>query len=210
MKRSRHDALSGRFGALERERLVRTARDWLRLESSREPFEVVAIEEKRALSFGGVTVNVKLDRVDRLADGSHVVLDYKTGDCKTRSWLGPRPEEPQLPMYVLGVEDVAAVAFAQVKTGEMCLRGLQREPGLLPSKVYVVDKDRYAKPYRDWGRLLGSLRAELDAVGAGFAAGDARVDPKRRETCNTCDQQMACRVSEKAPFGAVGGSEADE
>ena len=51
-------------------------------------------------------------------------------------------------MYVLGVEDVAAVAFAQVKTGEMCLRGLQREPGLLPSKVYVVDNLNMTMTYK--------------------------------------------------------------
>jgi probable DNA repair protein len=210
MQRYRHEALSGRFGTLERERLVRTAKEWLRIELQRDDFEVVSLEEKRPLAFGGVTVNVKLDRVDRLPGGAHVVLDYKTGDCKTKSWLGARPEEPQMPMYALGVDDVAAVAFAQVKAGEMGFRGLQREEGVLPTKVYVVDKDRFAKTYRDWPGLLASLRSELDALGAAYAAGDARVDPKRRDTCALCDQQMACRIAEKAPLGAVGGSEADE
>ena len=211
VKRYRHDALSGRFGELERARLVRAARDWLKIEERRDAFEVVAIEEKRALAFGGVTVNVKLDRVDRLEDGSHVVLDYKTGECNTKSWLGARPEEPQMPMYALGVENVAAVAFAQVKAGKMGFRGLQRTVGILPTNVKTVDKDYHAKPYVTWNGLMAALQRELEAIGVAFAAGDARVDPKRgSQTCAMCDQQMSCRIAEKAPFGAAGGGESDE
>src|SRR5206468_727538 len=66
VKRYRHDALSGRFGALEHARLINTTREWLELERQRDDFEVVEIEQKHALEFGGVAVNVKLDRVDRL------------------------------------------------------------------------------------------------------------------------------------------------
>ncbi len=116
-----------------------------------------------------------------------------------------------MPMYALGVEDVAAVAFAQVKTGKMGFRGLQRTAGVLPTNVKTVDKDYHARSYLTWKGLMAALAAELESIGAGFAAGDARVDPKRgRDTCATCDQQMACRIAEKAPFGAVGGGESDE
>ena len=209
VKRYRHDALCGRFEALERERLIRTARDWLVIERTRDDFEVVEIEQKHALEFGGVAVNVKLDRVDRLATGEHVVLDYKTGNCTASAWLGARPEEPQLPMYALGTPRVAAIAFAQVKAGLMAFKGFAREDKLLP-KVSAVGKGA-ARNYRDWPGLLAALRAELDAIGRGFSAGDARVDPKKGgATCGVCDQQMACRIAERAEFGAVGGGEIDE
>jgi ATP-dependent helicase/nuclease subunit B len=208
VKRYRHDALSGRFAELEHERLVKTTREWLDIERARGDFEVVEIEEKHSLEFGGVSVNVKLDRVDRVPAGQHVVIDYKSGKCTASSWLGSRPQEPQMPMYALGITDVVAIAFAQVKTGEMAFKGLARDEGLLP-RVDVVGKGK-AKQQLPWPDLMKALRGELDAIGRAFAAGDARVDPKRRDTCNNCGQQMACRIAERAPFGAVGGGDADE
>ncbi|HUQ29601.1 MAG TPA: PD-(D/E)XK nuclease family protein [Usitatibacter sp.] len=207
VRRYRHEALSGRFAELEHGRLVRTARDWLDIERLRDDFEVVEIEQKHSLEFGGVCVNVKLDRVDRLPTAEHVVIDYKSGNCSASSWLGSRPEEPQLPMYAMGTSRVAAIAFAQVKAGQMAFKGYARDDGLLP-RVGAVGKGQ-AKRYSGWPALMEALRGELDSIGRAFAAGDARVDPKRAATCNTCDQQMACRIAERAPFGTVGG-EADE
>jgi probable DNA repair protein len=211
-QRPRTDALEGRFGELEHARLIRIAREWLALERRRDAFEVAAIEEKQELTFGGVTVQVRLDRVDRLARGTHVVLDYKTGACAVRDWLGPRPEAPQLPMYALGARAADAIAFARVRTGGMAFIGLAREAGILPD-VEAVEKDRNAKKMNiaTWNGLLAGLRRELDAVGAGYLAGDARVDPKRgKQTCAHCDHRVACRVAEKASFGAVGGDDADD
>ena len=212
-KRGRAEALAGRFAALERARLVRIAREWLALEARRGDFEVIEVEEKHPVTFGGVTVRVKLDRLDRLAGGELAVLDYKTGKCATAAWMGVRPDEPQLPMYALGgAEPVAAVAFAQVQAGEMGFRGIGRVADLIPGvKLITKDQSRAAKQYRDWDALVQVWRRELEAIGRSFAAGDARVDPKKGEaTCKTCDQQMFCRIAERAPFGAVGGGEADE
>jgi ATP-dependent helicase/nuclease subunit B len=212
VNRQRPDAVSGRFGALERERLVRMGREWLRTELLREDFQVVSLEKKEALTFGGITVSVKLDRMDRLANGSHAVIDYKTGQCAVSSWLGARPEEPQLPMYALSAKDVAAVAFAQVKTGAMKFHGVSREPDLLPNvKVINDNRSRNARLYRDWAQLLEGWRGELESIGAAFVAGDARVDPKNgKATCELCDQKMACRIAEKADFGAIGEGDPDE
>ncbi len=151
-------------------------------------------------------------RKDRLPRGTHVVLDYKTGACAVRDWLGPRPEEPQLPMYALGARAVDAIAFAQVRAGDMEFKGLARDGGILPG-VEPVEKDRNAKKVgiHTWNALLASLRRELDAIGIGYMAGDARVDPKRgKQTCANCDHRIACRVAEKASFGAVGGDDVDD
>src|SRR5205807_879303 len=125
-------------------------------------------------------------------------------------WMGPRPDEPQLPMYALGAGDadeVAAVAFAQVRTGAMRFRGNSREANLVPD-VVVIERDRRGKSlYRNWAHLLAEWRRELDAIGAAFASGDARVDPKAiGKSCSLCEQHSFCRIDEKAPFGA---SEAD-
>jgi probable DNA repair protein len=213
MRRSRADTLSGRFGRLEHDRLIRLASEWLVAERERDPFQVIATEEKRELTFGGVTVNAKLDRMDRLAAGSHAVIDYKTGVSETKSWMGKRPDEPQLPLYALSQENVAAVAFGQIRTGDMRFRGIGREPNLIPG-VITIDKDRnaLAKRYEgSWDRLVEGWRVEIEAAGRGFREGDARVDPKSgRDTCKMCDQHTFCRIAEKAPFGVAHGDDTDE
>jgi hypothetical protein len=49
-----------------------------------------------------------------------------------------------------------------------------------------------------WPKLLQVWRADAEALGASFAAGEAQVDPKRDlKTCARCDLQTLCRVYEK-------------
>ena len=104
------------------------------------------------------------------------------------------------------------MAFGVVKTGESRFRGISRVAELIPN-VCTIDKDRSraAKQYGgSWQKLVERWRVELEAIGRGFAAGDARVDPKHGpETCATCHQQMLCRVAEKASFGALGEAEGE-
>lgn len=209
LRRKPH-AVEDRFAALERRRLAALARAWLDFERGRGDFEVVATERKAPVAFGGVTVNAKLDRVDRLGERGFAVIDYKTGEARVAAWLGERPDEPQLPMYALaGGEDVAAVVFAQLKAGKLAFRGLAREEGLLPG-AGLVSRDRSddAQAYDDWMQLLAGWRRELDALGRAIAAGEARVDPKHGPaTCKACDQRLVCRVAEGAP---AGGEEAEQ
>ena len=199
MRRRRPDALAGRFAALERDRLVATALAWLEYERGRGDFEVAATERKIAVAFGGVSANVKLDRMDRLPGGGCAVIDYKTGAARVGAWLGARPDEPQLPMYALGSgEDVAAIAFARVKPGENAFKGLAREENLLPGTTLVSkDRSHLAAAYADWSQLREGWQRELDALGRAFATGDARLDPKYGlATCGGCAERLVCRVAE--------------
>jgi probable DNA repair protein len=216
---SRPDALAGRLARLEKERLVRLARSWLEQEKRRPAFEVVEIEKKRAVSLGGVTVNAKLDRLDRLTANTkvgavHATLDYKTGEAKVGGWLGARPDEPQLPLYaVTSGTDVAAVAFACVRTGEMKFKGISREKGLIPDVGTLSEQlSKAAKAYRSWDELLSGWRRELEGLGREFASGEARVDPKDKRklsTCLYCDVKPLCRIYERhgAPTADEGGGE---
>jgi ATP-dependent helicase/nuclease subunit B len=203
VRRRRGEALRGRFATLERERLVRIARDWLHFESGRGDFEVVRVEDQAPVTFAGLTVSTRIDRIDSLLEkGGIAVLDYKTGDAAVGSWLGPRPDDPQLPMYALaGGEDVRAIAFARIRTGVAEFCGLATEPGLLP-KVLTIDKNRatHAKAYADWSALTMHWRREIELLAREFLAGEARVKPKKgAATCELCDQQPFCRVAEKTP-----------
>ncbi|TMH85636.1 MAG: PD-(D/E)XK nuclease family protein, partial [Betaproteobacteria bacterium] len=180
--------LEGRFAELERERLTRLAREWLEIEKTRAPFEVAALEERRTLNVAGLELSGRIDRMDRLEKGGHALVDYKTGQATRQAWLGERPDDPQLPLYAVSApEQIAAVAFARLNPGEMAFRGFSKERNLLP-KVEL---------YRDWRGLLDQWRKQTRDLGAAFAAGDARIDPKYAlKTCRLCDLQTLCRVYE--------------
>jgi ATP-dependent helicase/nuclease subunit B len=178
--------LEGRFAVLERERLARLAQDWLDIERRRKPFQVRALEEKRPLAAGPLLLEGRIDRMDRLEDGTHALIDYKSGEVTRSDWLGERPGDPQLPLYAVAAgEDISAVAFAQLKPGKRRYTGYGRD------KAFVDQ-------YKDWPGLLEGWRTEVTKLGTGFAAGDAAVDPKKlAQTCRNCDLQPLCRVHEK-------------
>jgi RecB family exonuclease len=183
--------LEGRFAELERERLARLAREWLEVEALRPAFSIHALEEQRTLTAAGLEFQSRIDRMDRLADGGHVLIDYKTGNVgNPRQWHGPRPDDPQLPLYAVAApEALAAVVFAKLKPGEMRFMGYSRAPHLIP-KVSVNPAP--------WPKLIEEWRRDTEALGRAFAAGDARVDPKEDlKTCRLCELQTLCRVYEK-------------
>jgi probable DNA repair protein len=177
------------FAALERKRLAKLARDWLEVERERAPFAVVAMEEKRKLVVAGLELNGRIDRMDKLEAGGHALVDYKTGTPTPNQWTGERPDDPQLPLYVVNAkEDIAAVAFAKLKTGEMRYMGFSDRKDLIPG----------VKPAKDWNALVAGWKKEIESLGTGFASGDARVDPKKLlQTCRYCDLQPLCRVYER-------------
>ena len=182
--------IEGRFAELEKQRLIKLAAEWLDIERGRKPFAVVQIEEKRALTIGGLSFNGRIDRMDKLEDGSHALIDYKTGSRVTANdWLGARPDEPQLPLYVVTAKEaVSAVAFAKLKTGDMKFSGFSLNEKEIPG----------VKPAKSWGGLVATWKAELETLASGFAHGDARVDPKKGfQTCRNCDLQPLCRVHER-------------
>jgi hypothetical protein len=90
-----------RWRQRERKRLGDLLGKWLAVERGREAFVVESLEGEAQLArFSGLALKVRLDRVDRLADGSRVLIDYKTGSAAV-DWRGDRPDNPQLPIYAL-------------------------------------------------------------------------------------------------------------
>ncbi len=195
-RRDRPTTLAGRFARIEERRLARRARDWLDLERERGDFSVFATEDKRTISVGGLQVNARLDRVDETADGQRIVIDYKTRAPSVGAWLGGRPDQPQLPLYLTGAEPAArAIAFAQVRAGDMKLVALAADKGILPGARTLPD-GRLRQAADSWEAQLAAWRDELERLARDFAAGTAAVDPKPR-ACDYCDQQPLCRIHER-------------
>lgn len=197
--------LSAPLLTIERRRLTELTRDWLlAVECRRAPFAVAALEQPHQETLGGLTINTKVDRIDQLADGSRIILDYKTGRSELGDLLGERLLEPQLPIYATrggeGGEGLAAVVFALVRRGECAIKGVARESGLLPG-VAALAGSRAAEQQgiADWAELLERWRTQLEQLGAAFVSGAAAVDPvDLQKACKFCDLGGFCRIGETA------------
>ena len=198
IRQDRPEILSGRFAEIEQRRLINLAREWLEEEKKRDHFTIVATEDKRSIRIGGLTLTTRLDRVDELHDGQRIIIDYKTQKSSINTMLGERPDEPQLPLYLISAEPNAiAVAFAYVKTGSMGFIGIARDEDLLPG-MKALSESLQRQQYESWVGLVDSWRNNLEALAKGFLSGDARVDPKQYPiTCRYCDIKPFCRIHEK-------------
>lgn len=194
-KRERPDVLQGAFLDLERQRLTGLAYDWLALEAQRGFFMVRDIERAVELDFGGVRMRARADRIDRLEDGSLVVIDYKTGSVNYRDWLGDRPAEPQLPLYCVATsEPVSALVFGRLRTGEMSFSGISERDDMLPG---VDPSEQAGNLGMTWTERQQGWREVLTGLAGQFHRGESAVDPlQRHKTCRVCRLETLCRIDE--------------
>ncbi len=190
--------LPARFRNVESARLAAVCSEMIALDRDRAPFRVLYNEEKRTVDFGGVSINLKLDRVDELASGGTAVIDYKTGQVNKNKWAGRRPESPQLPLYTLAVDEpVQAVAFASVRAGETRYEGIAAADDLLPGvKVWTENRTELAES-ASWEDLLEHWHEVLDELAGEFREGHAEVLPlSTRSSCTYCDLHPVCRINQ--------------
>ena len=172
------------IAVLERVRMATLIQEWLQsVEMRRPPFEVESFEQKVEHAHGGITVNLTIDRVDRIGD-ARVVIDYKSGKTDTKSWSEPRIDSPQLPLYALARNDVDGVAFGRVRRGDCRFLGVAADDELLPN---IKPGDQ------DWPAWRAHWRAALDTVAAEIAGGVASVTPTAG-ACDFCELESLCRV----------------
>ncbi len=209
--RDRPLVFTPRFTAVERQCLVALLMQWRESELARDDFRVVETEQtvlittqaapstnaQSAVDGGGsrsITVRARVDRIDELADGRRVLIDYKTGGTHPSSWLGLRPDEPQMPLYsALFGDELAAVVYARVRIGHCEWRGVSREDTELPG-VAVAGEWKAAQE-RGWTELRAEWRAAAQSLTAAFLAGAAAPDPLRG-ACDYCQLSALCRIDE--------------
>ncbi|MGH2518812.1 MAG: PD-(D/E)XK nuclease family protein [Terriglobales bacterium] len=183
------------LAATEAARLTSTVLAWCEIERQRQPHRVVAREHRLQVEFAGLDLDLRRDRIDELPDGSLVLLDYKSGRCSASTWLEPYPEQPQLPLYAVTEprrSQVAAIAFAQLRTGDMKLLGLERAPAIVLSAPLPHGKLKFPS----WNEQLARWQHALEVLAAEYLRGEARVDPRQRASCRYCDLPALCRIRE--------------
>ncbi|MCP5437289.1 MAG: PD-(D/E)XK nuclease family protein [Chromatiaceae bacterium] len=194
--RRRPDLFTERFRAIEAARLTRLVINWLGVERSRaRAFEVVALEQDQVIELQGLQLSVRIDRVDRLDDGSLAIIDYKTGRKVSHAgWFDERLTEPQLPLYCLqGGNDVSAVVLARVRRDDKgCgFVGLSREPDVAPGLTLPAQVEEGT----DWAALLARWQRTLSGLASEITEGRADPTPSP-QACEYCPLGALCRVRE--------------
>jgi len=196
--------------AAEKRRLRARLTEWLTIEASRQPFTVEACEQRLSdVHIGELRLNLRADRIDLLADGSRLLLDYKTGVISPAAWRGARLAEPQLPLYAAygNVENLSGILFAQIRAGETKFEGRIRDAQTQLTADIGNKKALVTDPYSDrmrddWARALARLADD-------FLRGEASVDPRDGKVCSLCHLQGLCRVAENN-FAFAGAGEDEE
>ncbi len=127
----------------------------------------------RETPLGAVTLIGKLDRIDRLADGSALVIDYKTeGAGLTRERIKAAGEDTQLAFYAaLLHDDTLAAAYVNVGEKDATRTYAQPDIGVLRDQLIEGILD-------DMSRIRGG--APMPALGEGKA-------------CDFCAARGLCR-----------------
>jgi probable DNA repair protein len=200
-----------RYLLLEELRLTRLVTEWLEYEAARIAFEVIETEAERTVQLAGLTIDLRLDRIDRLNDGtllddgsrlddgSLLVIDYKSGVASPKSWELPRPDDVQLPLYagfaIDSKEKLGGLVFAKVRTGNLEFDGMVGDARAtllanLSSNSSLVRKKFSVELLMDW-------RDRIEQLAKDFLAGRAEVDPRDYpKTCERCGLQTLCRIQE--------------
>ncbi len=173
----------------ERGRAARLMRMLCELEVSRAPFVIHDLEASHRVAIGTALLNVRIDRIDRLADGSHAILDYKTGRAATPDWDVTRTTHPQLLVYLLAAGvPVSTLAMAQLDPKAALFKGIGDQDGRLPGLKGVAGGN--------WPQQLAAWREQVLQLAQDFLRGEARVEPMDR-ACDHCHLHAFCRIADQ-------------
>jgi superfamily I DNA/RNA helicase/RecB family exonuclease len=148
--------------------------------------ELVAVEQKLRVRIDNVVIAGQVDRLERDADGSAIVVDLKTGSSK------PTPDElqrnPQLGVYQLAVLLGAFVELGASEPGGAELVQVGRAAG---TKRAVVQSQRAlaADPDPGWAQAL------VKEVAAAMAGPQFTATVNDR--CRRCPAAASCPVDER-------------
>ncbi|MES2998907.1 MAG: PD-(D/E)XK nuclease family protein [Pseudomonadota bacterium] len=192
------------FIQIERERLQQRLMKLIELDKKRLSFIKVTHEIKRTLRLGKLTLDLRIDRLDELVDGSLLIIDYKTGIPKKYHWFEERLDQPQLPLYCLSYPAATGFAILHIRSNTLEIQGLsEKENGLSPLLSREKDKNVYSNEnssaksiVQTWPELLAYWEHSLTALADQFQEGFAKVDPKYgSSTCRLCQLKSLCRIS---------------
>lgn len=197
-------AYSERLRGLECERALAVLSTWLAFELSREAFTVVALETEIRFTHQHLSLPMRLDRIDQLADGRYVVLDYKTSLNRSEpldEWVRERPINLQLPLYaghLLGQnEEVGAVALAWLSSRGSGVTGYA-DTDVVLGDVRNRDSDKKRSDLLPWADQVQAWQHAIRALADEFLQGQAANQVWNENDLKYCDVLAFLRLNEEA------------
>ena len=184
--------------SLEQQRLEQLTQDWFSLEATRPPFRISQVEAKTTATFAGKTWRLRPDRIDQLASGELLLIDYKTG-LASINWQAEPLLEPQLPFYaVLNSQEISGLMIAYVTAGVKKITGLAEVSVDCGALGQLKASDEWTQQCQTWLEALNQLATN-------YFAGVATVQPVKGDTtCRNCDLQAVCRIAELSSLTGPG------
>lgn len=191
---------NGAFFDIEKKRLLSVVFDWMQLEKLRPAFRVNALESSCNIHINQLPINIRLDRIDELQDGSLMLIDYKTGKNNINAILKESLTDPQLPIYTVFHDKntrFEGIAFAGVNQVNMGYNGITDE-----NKTHEKNNAWYIESIHqkknelnidNWKALVDYWKKSLTQLADDFCGGDARVNPLEPSTCEHCEMKTLCR-----------------
>lgn len=174
------------YKVLELSRIKKIINNYLKLEMARPPFEVIATEQESSFKIGKLSINIRLDRIDRLENGDWITIDYKTGSPSLSAWFDERGSEPQLPIYALAEKKIKALMYAQLKQREIKNKGISQDQ-IDVEGVYPIEKKyklTWSEQLDKWQLILENLSKEIEV---------GQIMPiENNKLCNTCPFDILC------------------
>lgn len=185
---------------LEQARACQVLARWFDLEARRVPFDIGEVEGKQVWQHGPLSLTVRLDRLDRLAEGV-VIVDYKTGSAAQSyesDWSRVRPINLQLPFYasVLDPDEtqpVVGLVLAQIHARKIVAAGLSDVDTGLADVRALIDSRYFAG--LDWAALLARWRGAMENLAQEYADGQAVNVAWRASDLKYCDALPFLRLN---------------
>ncbi|MEM8563538.1 MAG: PD-(D/E)XK nuclease family protein [Pseudomonadota bacterium] len=191
---TRKRLLGPTYWQLEKRRLADLLSQWLMVERARKGFTVECREWKTELTLDRLSLDLKIDRIDRLPNGERFIIDYKSSVSRVQEWFGDRPAKPQLPLYSAAAPaQVAALAFGQVRPRDCKFVGLgdtEAAPGVKTNIDHITRDDMAAS---DWAGLNREWHGALEKLAVEFLQGYAVTDPQESGRCKWCSLHPLCQ-----------------
>ncbi|MGI9284162.1 MAG: PD-(D/E)XK nuclease family protein, partial [Pseudomonadales bacterium] len=186
---------------LERARLQALLTMWLEREAQRPPFTVKHCEYELEVDIAGRPKRLRIDRIDELEDGTHLLIDYKTGVVTAVGWQGEPIQDPQLPLYTLHLnssqeQTVSGIALARVDSHEPKWVGVGS--GANAGFPQSSGGRRARTDETSWDDYVNLWHAGISALDFAFSEGEAEVKPLHgTASCSYCDLKALCRIPKR-------------
>jgi DNA helicase-2/ATP-dependent DNA helicase PcrA len=155
-----------------RERAVTALRRYWELDREREG-RPTWFERSFSFRLGPHLLRGRVDRVDKLPDGSYELIDYKTGKAKTEHDLR---EDVQLSVYQMGARESWGLETAA------------------QSYYYVLDNRKVPVAHSE--EELDRVRTTVAEIAEGIQSHSFEPKPSY-ELCSFCDYRIVCPAAEK-------------